>query len=259
MSARVFVTTLLAKQATASRGAVSLMQHALDTEEAVRLLFAPDRRWGRSLCRFFCLDDRAQGRFLWHARVAALLHDLGKANFGFQAALRHSLDEPQASRHEHLTSWVMHLPVVRSWLSSNPALDAAIVTAAVLSLRPGAAAEGDWRWDQRQERASELLLDDPDVRALLQRVASLGKLAEPPRLDDRSWALRNLREEARLEGAAALGELSRELGSNPQRRGLLLATKTALIVADSMASGLVGDGRSFTAWIDDLGIANRSS
>lgn len=75
---------LLAK----SKPPITLKAHLLDTENAVMRIFRLDGRWGRNWCRLFRIQgDTAQQKFLLNLRVAALLHDKGKANEDFYAAV----------------------------------------------------------------------------------------------------------------------------------------------------------------------------
>ena len=66
---------------------VTLAQHLADTEEAAMAIFRPGGRPLASWLRFFRLDAEAGPRFLLHLRIAALLHDIGKANSDFQDAV----------------------------------------------------------------------------------------------------------------------------------------------------------------------------
>jgi CRISPR-associated endonuclease/helicase Cas3 len=113
---------------------LTLARHLTDTEEAAQTIFRLDGRWGKNWRRFFKLDTPLAGeRFLLNLRVAALFHDIGKANEDFYAAVDANKPLPQLLRHEHLSAVVLCLPEVRQWLAQNELLDVDIVTAAVLS------------------------------------------------------------------------------------------------------------------------------
>ena len=147
---------LLAKSKREGR-ILSLEQHLLDTEQAAVLIFRVDGRWGRNWCRFFGLRNREiQEKFLLNLRIAALFHDLGKANEDFYRAVTHAAFVQQSLRHEHISALLLHLPGVRGWLAHNAALDLEVITAAVLSHHLKAARDGEWKWCQSRGAASSI-------------------------------------------------------------------------------------------------------
>src|ERR1700749_1084042 len=94
--------TLRAKSPLATGEIISLERHLRETEQAAVHIFRLDGRWGRNWCRFFQIQGRkAQERFLLHLRVAALFHDIGKANEDFYAAVSSFGRVAQTLRHEH--------------------------------------------------------------------------------------------------------------------------------------------------------------
>lgn len=62
-------------------------------------------------------------RFRRTVLIAALLHDLGKANDHFQAMIRRRRDQPQGLRHETVSFLIARLPSIREWI--GPALEGA--------------------------------------------------------------------------------------------------------------------------------------
>ena len=125
---------LLAKSRRQGKEEITLQRHLFETEQAARQIFRLDGRWGQNWCRFFKLYERAvQEQFLLHLRLAALFHDIGKANEDFYAAVTSPTFFQQTLRHEHLSALLLHLPEVRSWLQQNRSLDLEVITGAVLS------------------------------------------------------------------------------------------------------------------------------
>ena len=112
---------------------VSLEDHSIDTARCAEFIFTLEERWGRNWCRFFRIAESDQHRFLLNLKIAALLHDLGKANEDFYAAVTKPGSPAQTLRHEHISALILFLPQVRNWLAQNPELDLDVITAAVLS------------------------------------------------------------------------------------------------------------------------------
>ncbi len=249
MSLATVPSALLAKS---PRGApLSLRKHCGDAEEAVVRLFSPDVRWGRAWRRFFKLDDETD-RFFVNARVAALFHDLGKANEDFYRAVTSKAFHAQSVRHEHLSALVLHLPEVKAWLAKSPHLDHDVISAAVLSHHCKAASTGPWEWCQpRVFPVVRMYLQHPEVASILARVAEVASLPAPPSLPTAPWELSGVWDAALTSGKSAADRLSRALGKDPARKRLVAAVKAAVIAADSAASGLVRENQSIEAWITE--------
>ncbi|MFN9058831.1 MAG: CRISPR-associated endonuclease Cas3'', partial [Pseudanabaena sp.] len=162
-------TQLLAKS---KRGdlVVTLQKHLSDTEKSARQIFRLDGRWGQNWCRFFRLaSEQQQDTFLINLRVAALFHDIGKANEEFYKAVTGKCD--QTFRHEHISALILHLPLVRAWLNHKP-LDVEVITAAVLSHHLKASEKGDRQWGSpnkgSRNKPVQLYLLHDEVKHILQ-------------------------------------------------------------------------------------------
>ncbi len=249
MSAAKVPATLLAKS---PKGApLSLRQHCGDAEEAVVRLFSPEVRWGRAWRRFFKLNDPAD-RFFVNARVAALFHDLGKANEDFYRAVTSKAFLAQSVRHEHLSALVLQLPEVKAWLAKSPLLDHDVISAAVLSHHCKAASSGMWAWCQpRVLPIVRMYLRHPEVASILGRVAEIAGLPAPPPLPTAPWELAGVWDSALASGTSAADRFARSISKDPARRSLVAAVKAAVIAADGAASGLVREGHSIEAWITE--------
>jgi CRISPR-associated endonuclease/helicase Cas3 len=182
--------TLLAKSKRAGL-IVSLEQHLLDTEQAAILIFRLDGRWGRNWCCFFGLRSREiQEKFLLNLRIAALFHDLGKANEDFYRAVTRTEFIQQSLRHEHISALLLHLPTVRHWLAQNATLDLEVITAAVMSHHIKASGErnNEWTWCQpRGSRILRLFLQHDEVRAIFERIKLVASLTTILLLPTEPW------------------------------------------------------------------------
>ena len=126
------MSRLLAKSSTAG-GEKSLSGHVRDDLDAFAALFGHRERptaLAADWLRFFRLEPSAWAAFWTNAVTAIALHDLGKANDGFQQALQRKGE--QIIRHEHLSALVIALPEVERWLAAIPWLDVDLVLSAVV-------------------------------------------------------------------------------------------------------------------------------
>lgn len=235
-------------------GELTLKQHLIDTEKAAQAIFK-----GRILqnwCRFFRVVNVEQ--FVTHLRVAALFHDIGKANAEFYAAVTGSR-EPQALRHEWFSALILHLPSVRAWLVPS-GLDLEVITAAVLCHHLQASPK-EWGKPRTQVKAGDSIdlylnyQEYSEVANILERITKvdgvegvdgLPELPEEWVAEDRFW-------EKIYEDANDTGEdFSLDIQDDCERRALLLAVKAGVIVADSAASGVFRTEGSdaIQQWID---------
>lgn len=233
---------------------ISLERHLRETEQAAIRIFRLDGRWGRNWCRFFQIQgSEAQERFLLNLRVAALFHDIGKANEDFYAAVCTTGRIVQTLRHDHIGALILHLPEVRLWLSKNSTLDAEVITASVLSHHLKAAPDGDWRWCQPRGLKKEirLYLGHSEVTSVFRHIGEIASLSEPPELSVALWSERAPWAEAYRNGRRVALQFGRWLQSNKERLSLLLATKAGVIIADAASSGLVREGHCIDDWINE--------
>jgi CRISPR-associated endonuclease/helicase Cas3 len=244
--------SLLAKSPRGSRR-LSLIDHLKDTDRAGRALFRAGSRWSQAYLRFFKLGEEEHERFLVHLRLAALFHDLGKANADFQAAVTTRGFKQQSLRHEHLSALLLCEPSVRRWLERNERIDVDVVVAAVLSHHLKAARDGQWHVLQpREATPTRLFFSDAQVRDALDSIAAVGQL---PRFEGTLPLAPYVSDEWTPAWAAlfdAADDFSRTLRRNPNRLRLSLAVKAGLIACDSVASGLWREDEPIEAWIESV-------
>lgn len=248
---------LLAKSIRKGRNPVTLQEHLEDTEKAARQIFRLDKRWGRNWCRFFKIRERGeQEKFLLNLRVAALFHDIGKANEDFQKAVSQASFYQQTIRHEHLSALILHLPEVREWLSENEELDLEVITAAVLShhLKASGNPKKEWFWMQPLKEKSQIHLFDfhGEVNRVFDRIQNITKLSNSLRLNYQIWGRENQTwKQVESNGRENAEDFETDLLDNDVRNCLLVATKAGLLVADAVASGLVREGEDIKNWINE--------
>ena len=241
---------LLAKSKQGDR-IVTLQEHLSDTEKSARQIFRLDGRWGQNWCRFFKLaSEEEQEKFLLNLRIAALFHDIGKANEEFYKAVEEGGD--QTFRHEHISALILHLPQVRFWLN-HKTLDVEVITAAVLSHHLKASEKGDRQWaspnkGSRSKPVRLYLLHD-EVKNILQEITKIAGLDVPPELSFSTFSQDAMWGKAWKEGMDTANKFIREITN--ERRNLLLAVKAGLIAADAVASGIVREQERIKKTIDD--------
>ncbi|OLP20448.1 CRISPR-associated helicase/endonuclease Cas3 [Leptolyngbya sp. 'hensonii'] len=257
---------LLAKSKRGDR-VITLEAHLRDTETCASQIFRLDGRWGQNWCRLFKIQGREiQEKFLLNLRIAALFHDIGKANEDFYAAVSTPGFKAQTLRHEHLSALVLCLSEVRNWLAQNSNLDIDVITAAVLSHHLKASESQitvkddketseklkNYRWCQPQtlKTSVTLYLNHDEVNRILERIAAIATLTDIPVLPQASWKAGSIWDQAYKKGKDAGRHFKRNVGADNPRRSLLVAIKAGLIVADAAASGLVRENKDITDWIE---------
>ncbi|HEV3190629.1 MAG TPA: CRISPR-associated helicase Cas3', partial [Polyangiaceae bacterium] len=244
---------LLAKSPRGS-ARLTLFQHLLDTEHAATALFRDGTRWARTYPRFFKLGEAYQHQLLLlHLRIAALFHDIGKANEDFQAAMFARGFKAQSLRHEHLSALLMCEPSVARWLAINPNLDTDAIVGAVLSHHLKAAADGEWQVLQpKHGTPTALFFDDQQVHDALAQVANVAGIPvftgslPASRYIDTAWTPAW---EALFDRAERFAS---RLRNDSSRLQFSLAVKAGLIVCDSVSSGLWREGKGINAWVDGV-------
>jgi CRISPR-associated endonuclease/helicase Cas3 len=216
-------------------------------------LFRTGTRWSQAYPRFFKLKSEQHETFLLNLRIAALFHDIGKANEGFQDAMAAKGFKAQSLRHEHLSALLLCLPSIGAWLSANASVDVDVVVAAVLSHHLKASADGEWQVLQAKHATpTALFFDDDQVRDALRRIAEVAGLRPfaasfpAPRYVDAAWTPAW---EALFDRAARFAS---RLHKEPARLPLSLAVKAGLIVCDSVSSGLWREEHDITTWIETV-------
>jgi CRISPR-associated endonuclease/helicase Cas3 len=241
---------LLAKSGKPIRPERTLTGHTAAVLRAVEALFIANggpSRLALSWLRFFCLAAGDFARFLRHLRIAAVTHDLGKANDGFQAAV-HQCGE-QVVRHEHLSGLLLFDKAILDWLRQSN-VDACIIISAVIShhVKSGQKTLGELLGARNTVR---ILSEHPDFIEVWRMIqAEVGCLfpgnAQFPNL----WKEEDIRQRTQALRASLNQEKSR-LRDDVNGRRFLAAVRAGLIVADAVGSAETRLPGELEAWVKD--------
>jgi len=224
-----------------------LVTHSLDVLHAVESVLdivGPD------LMRFFKLKAEQNGCLRATSRLAALWHDIGKANDGFQKAVT-EINGKQAIRHEHLSTLLMSLDAVKDWLKNAPDVDYDITRLVVLCHHLKAVGEDSkdsiYKFGEslgREFQSFTLHSDSDDFKELLSHIQRELSISTELNYDiPKQWSFK-ARGNAQVVSALArkvkreFGDTMNELANDKPRLRLLMATKAILFAADAAASGL---------------------
>ena len=240
---------LLAKSESKKYGSLTVQQHLLDTEQAAAKIFRLDKRWGRNWCRFFKIKSTEQEKFLLNLRVAALFHDLGKANEEFQTAVSPGVFYTQSIRHEHLSAVILLLPEIQRWLELNSSLDIDVITAAVLSHHLKVS-EDEW-CKAKGKLLFKLYFDHHEVRYILRKIQTTAKLEKtPPELPNDPWTPESIWQHlVENVGIKAAKKCKRCMKKDSGKRSLVLAVKAGVMVADAFASARFRENLKVDEWL----------
>jgi len=248
---------LLAKSWTEQRDPprqVTLLGHSEQVATSFHRLFGGRggmTRLGHRWLRFFRVDDNASEAFCLNGLIACWLHDLGKANSGFQETAR-GKSGCQVIRHEHLSGLILTLPEMVKWFAASPELSwPSIVTSIV----------GHHLKADRNALAGQLLLDRrcfqvhlQNAREVLVAAATALDLPSPPRTSAPAlWTFEpgGIVWDLKSDLVYRLERFQRDLRTCGTALPLLLAIRAALIVADAAGSGLARVGAPASEWLYD--------
>lgn len=233
---------------------LTLEQHLIDTLQAVLAIF--QGRILKNWCRFFKVKDEAI--FLLCLCIAALFHDIGKANAEFISLIQGKKFK-QALRHEWISALILHLPSVRQWLQSSELdLDLEVITAAVLChhLQASPKKKGFVEAFGRSRTLVEeiqLYLNHPQIQTILAKIGEIAQIEGSPELPDKWMSKNEFWQDVYQNIRETADDLDDELEDDPDRRALLLAVKAGLIAADSVASGIfrVQSSDAIEQWVKE--------
>jgi CRISPR-associated endonuclease/helicase Cas3 len=248
----------MALLAKCGAGAPTLLQHTRDVVDAAEALFGTSHnrtRLGGCWLRFFRLPVESWPVFHATLLAACGLHDWGKANDGFQAAI-HGCGH-QAIRHEHLSALLAAQAPVWSWLASNPLIDREVVLSAVLTHHLKAsgaestthgfasALNGAQRFELCNSHDELTHLGDAIAARLGLRSPEVFRIPTAWTFDPIGGNVVPERKRIKIE----LRKFERAFSADKSRQRLMTAVRAALIAADAAGSGLRRTGQPITEWI----------
>lgn len=233
----------------------TLAGHSAMVAESFSVLFGGANcpsRLGQCWLRFFKVSPDRWEQFHRNGLTAACLHDTGKANSSFQAAVRRP-GTAQALRHEHLSGIILNSRGISDWLSGFCNADTVIASVVGHHLR--------FTFDNFCQRG---LLDGftttpAAVAALLQDAAAAVGVTPPQEacVIPEVWSFDGRAGSENLTNRAAemksrLYRFGKGLKQNESEARLLRAVRSALLLADSAGSAIPREGMALEQWIEDV-------
>jgi len=254
---------LLAKPRKEGLPDLSTETHNLQVAQASEMIFVClNSRFARVWLKFHRVPEERRRVFSVTLICAALFHDLGKCLECFYDSVSGKVP-PSNLRHEHFSALIVCWLWMQGWLKSD-LLDVDVLIAAVLSHHFKAAAGGRdcpegaaWGVPKGKGNVNTKLVhfsSHPEVRAILEKIASVAGLSAPPALPQEPY---------HFEAASTWGQVLRfgmiraqkfsaAIAEDSERNGLLNAVRFAVIVADSVASCCYREGMDMEKWIEKI-------
>lgn len=236
----------------------TLLSHTEDVLQTFRALFGRiemTTRLANCWRRFFRLTDDEWRAFYACSVPAIIFHDLGKANSGFQQAVKKGDRDSQLIRHEHLSALILFEAPFTRWLDSLPDCRSEIVVSAVLGHHLKAI-QGKIGANTNANRSIFTFYDQG-----LEQLITYAKQefqVDPPSCGDmslaKSWSYEGANAvtftRKREELDSRLQQFRRRLRKDESAKRIHTAVRSALIVADSAASGLTRERKDLLQWLE---------
>ncbi len=231
----------------------TLLGHTESVLKSFVTLFGTENeptRLSQQWLRFFRLSTTDYPGFWLHGALTTVLHDIGKANSGFQEAVQGNIGA-QVMRHEHLSVLLIDLLSTCEDSLSSDSLDVDLVSASVASHH----LKNPFKLFCRP-----LAADRKSIRVLGSGLSGFQSLIESviackgwslPAVDE-LWRLNESRFEKRVGAVKRrLHSFKRKCRNDARSRSLYLAVRSALIAADSAGSALTREGKDVGKWLKE--------
>lgn len=231
----------------------TLVGHSQRVVESFIQLFGQVKkptRLAESWARFFNLelnDIDSRHAFFINGLFACGVHDIGKANSGFQEAVQPHPGR-QVIRHEHLSGLILFMHLY-DWMKGMEHLERDVAICAVIGHHLKASHESFAEPVSADHHVftvcSSGIMDVINHCAKQFPIKALAKPNIPERWSVNSTEFIKWRDDFKRKYYL----FDRELRSNNAKSRLLIAVRAALIAADSAGSGLMREGKSIKEWI----------
>lgn len=190
--------------------------------------------------------------FIVSGLASCAVHDIGKANGGFQKAVRGKPDA-QVIYHEHLSGLLLWLPAIRCCLAAQPHLQIETLLAAVTGHHLRSCWE-NFAEPVNPDRKSFEVYPVAVAETINAVFAELGRPSLSPTAIPQVWSLDGYGHHfdpgaITFDVKNALKSFERRMRDDEEARRLVMAVRAATILADSAGSGLVREGHVIEDWI----------
>jgi CRISPR-associated endonuclease/helicase Cas3 len=234
----------------------TLFGHTDKVVESFKIIFGKNKDAPTHLAdkwlKFFKLDEKDFKSFHQNSLISCILHDIGKANSGFQDMVTRK--GKQVIRHEYLSGLILAYKDAWKWLNRIPEIDIKIVISAVIShhLKSGIDSLGE--------------LKEPELKTFTLFQNILSEISDYFKLPNSGHNLEDMPEiwdfdtpsdfnSSKLKDGLKkfLFIFRKELKkkNSKKRRTMLAAIRSALIAADSAGSALVRENKNVTGWLEE--------
>ncbi len=238
----------------------TLIGHTEKVIQSFQLMFGADSnsptRLASEWLRFFKLKEADFGIFHINGLITCGLHDIGKANNGFQDVV-HKKKGIQVIRHEHLSGLILWLPKIREWLKQIPNADFRIIFSAVISHHLQAGYE-TFAQPLKPDILKIFRVFPKAIQEIFRHVGMIvngketDKNFEFPELwefggasESNPYAIRD-----RIIKSPEIDRFKRELRKNSALNQKFMAVRAALILADSSGSAIVREKKDIKEWLE---------
>lgn len=231
----------------------TLVGHTEAVVKSFKTLFGSPKkpsRLSQQWLRFFKLTGDHFPHFFQNGLLSCLLHDIGKANSGFQQMVRGK--GSQLIRHEHLSGILCWLPQMQTWLATFPLANKKnILSSIVCHHLKTESRNRDFADYLPGNFNSRFEVYTDGIANVLQELCGKFGIAAPKAFDVPTvWNFQNkeysdLKE--RIKNTLSVYKI--ELRKSEIHHRQLMAIRSGLILADSAGSGLFREGKSLESWL----------